>query len=219
VTPRAQPGASPRCGNLGDVPEHLLESWDYVRRARGPATKLFAYGHATLCHALEQAELRGLVLELGVRFGASLRFIAGRAAQPVHGFDSFQGLPEPWGPNPRGLYSTHGEIPELPPTVELHVGDFSRTIPELLHREPGPLRFANVDCDLYSSTKIALQHLCGRIVPGSVLVFDEYLANPGWRDGEFAAFQQAAVEHGWRYRYLAFSLFAKQAAVQITSVA
>ena len=203
---------------LGDVPEHLLDSWDYVRAARGPTTKLFAYGHATLAHALAQAELSGLVLELGVRFGASLRFIAEHAAQTVHGLDSFQGLPEPWGPHPAGLYSTKGEIPELPPQVELHVGAFALTLPELLGRERGLVRFVNVDCDLCSSTEVALRHLGSRIAPGSVLAFDEYLANPGWREGEFKAFQQAAAQLGWRYEYLAFSLFSKQAAIRIKSV-
>jgi tetratricopeptide (TPR) repeat protein len=204
---------------LDPVPEHLLDSWDYVRAARGPRTRLFAYGHATLAHALAEAALPGLVLELGVRFGASLRFIAQHAGQPVHGFDSFRGLPEAWGPHPVGMYSTDGELPELPPHVELHVGDFAHTLPAFLGREPGPLRFANVDCDLCSSTRTALQQLASRITRGSVLVFDEYLANPGWREGEFAAFQQAVAERGWRYEYLAFSLFSKQAAVRITSVA
>jgi len=41
----------------------------------------------------------------GATFGpASL--IAALAKQPVHGFDSFQGLPEDWHAEPRGSYST-----------------------------------------------------------------------------------------------------------------
>jgi hypothetical protein len=179
---------------------------------------MFAHGHATLAHALAEARVPGLVLELGVRFGASIRFIARRAAQTVHGLDSFQGLPEAWGPLPAGTYSTHGEIPTVPSNVRLHVGDFAQTLPELLRRELGRVRLVNVDCDLYSSTKMALGLLGSRIVPGSVLVFDEYFANPGWRSGEFAAFAEARAERGWQVEYLALSLFSKQAAVRITKL-
>jgi tetratricopeptide (TPR) repeat protein len=198
-----------------DPPRHLLDSWAYVCSERTPRTRLFAHGQATLAYALAQAEVRGLVLELGVRFGASIRFIAGRARQIVHGLDSFQGLPEAWGPLPAGTYSTRGELPEVPPNVELHVGDFSRTLPVLLAREPGPLRFANVDCDLYRSTLVALDVLADRIVPGTVLCFDEYLAYPGWREGELAAFREAGERHGWQHEWLAVSLFSKQAVVRI----
>ena len=198
-----------------DAPRHMLESWAYARSARTPRTRLFAHGQPTLAYALAQAEVPGLVLELGVRFGTSIRFIAKRAGQTVHGLDSFQGLPEAWGPLPAGTYSTRGELPVVPPNVELHVGDFSRTLPDLLGRERGPLRFANVDCDLYRSALVALELLAERIVPGTVLCFDEYFAYPGWRDGEFAAFRQAADEHGWQHEYLALSLFSKQAVVRI----
>jgi len=201
-----------------DGPAHLLESFAYAEHVRSSCTRLFARAPCTLGYAIDQAQVDGLVLELGVRFGKSLRFIAARCAGLVHGFDSFQGLPETWGPLPAGSYSTHDKVPAMPANVRLHVGWFHETLPTFVADSAGPIRLANIDCDLGSSTAIALEHLGGHVVAGSVLVFDEYFANPGWRDGEFSAFQAEATRRGWRYEYLAMSLFSKQAAVRITAV-
>jgi hypothetical protein len=76
----------------------------------------------------------------------------------------------------------------------------------------------HIDCDLYTSTVTVFQNLAPRIVPGTIILLDEYLMNPGWRNDEFKAFQEAAETHGWDYEYIAFSLFAKQAGVRILSV-
>ena len=63
-----------------------------------------------------------------------------------------------------------------------------------------------------------LDGLAARIKPGTVLVFDEYLINPTWRDDEYRAFQEAVQKYGWRYRYLAFGIVTKQAAVMIEAI-
>ena len=85
-----------------------------------------------------------------------------------------------------------------------------------LEKHPGPVRFANIDCDLYSSTRDIFALLADRIVPGTVLVFDEYLFNDGWQKDEYKAFQELVEQHGLGYEYLGFSLFEGQAAVKIT---
>lgn len=206
-----------RVADLPEPPRHWLDSWSYIQQRRTSATRLFALSGDVLDYGLEQARRAGLVLELGVRRGVSIRFIAARTAETVHGFDSFQGLPEAWGANPAGTYSTAGVLPEVPANVELHAGWFSESLPAFLDRHRGPVRFVNVDCDLYRSTAAALAELSGRIVGGSVLVFDEYLGYPGWREGEFKAFREAAAARGWRYEYLAFSLFSRQAVVRVLS--
>ena len=56
------------------------------------------------------------------------------------------------------------------------------------------------------------------MVPGSVIVFDEYIGNEYWREDEFKAFQEAVERYGWTYEYLCFSVFTKQVAVRIASV-
>jgi len=95
------------------------------------------------------------------------------------------------------------------------VGLFDRTLPAWIAETDGPIRFMNVDCDLYSSTKCALDILAPRIVPGTVIAFDEYLINDAWAEDEHKAFQEAVAARGWTYEYLAFNLFTGQAVVRM----
>ena len=65
----------------------------------------------------EVTGMRILYLEFGVAFGDSIRFWSDllRGSDAVlHGFDSFEGLPEDWNRyTPKGAYSTDGVIPEV----------------------------------------------------------------------------------------------------------
>ena len=165
----------------------------------------------------------------------------------IHGFDTFTGLPSAWGDEPAGSYSTGGAIPnmmeETTTTTEgssggggggsdertsegssssnviFHQGLFRDTIPSFLSTidKGRPLAYANIDCDLYSSTRDVLEAFHGRIVPGTVLVFDEYLCHPSWRQDEFRAWRECCKRFGWQYEYLAFSLSTKQVVVRVTS--
>jgi tetratricopeptide (TPR) repeat protein len=196
-----------------------VDSWRYARERRTPATRFFLATRKTLLFALEQATLEGLSLELGVRYGMSARWIAEAApGRILHGFDSFEGLPEAWHIQPKGVYSTHGERPEVPANVELHVGLFEETLPRFCASSAGPVRFLNVDCDLYSATKTALDVLGDRLVEGTIVVFDEYLVNDRWREDEHKAFQEAVAARKWQYEYLAFNLFTGQAVVRMGGV-
>lgn len=157
----------------------------------------------------------GFTAEFGVRHGASLRFLAGRIDGPVHGFDSFEGLPEDWQHFKAGTFTTGGRLPQVPDNARLHVGWFADTVPAFLAAESAPARLLNVDCDLCSSTRDALVGLVPRIVPGTVIVFDEYFMQPDWREHEYRGFQEVAQRRGWRYRYLAFNFTTRQTAVEI----
>ena len=68
-----------------------------------------------------------------------------------------------------------------------------------------------VDADIASDAAI----LYDRIKPGTIIVFDEYIGNPRWKDDEFKAFQEAVEDYNWRYKYLAVSLYSKQAIIEI----
>jgi tetratricopeptide (TPR) repeat protein len=208
--------ATPALERLPPSAAHLVESLDFVLAHRSRETRLFTDAFRLLDHAASAAASAGLVLELGVRRGASTRFLAARLPDAtIHGFDSFEGLPEPWRGVPAGSYSTRGELPEVPSNVVLHPGWFSDTLPSFAAQHEGPIRLLNVDCDLYSSTREALSILGPRLRPGSVVVFDEYLCNPGWAEDEHRALQEVAAELGLSYSYLAFSLFSRQAAIRV----
>lgn len=149
----------------------------------------------------------GLVLEFGVYRGASLRLIAAGLQGAVHGFDSFEGLPEDWtSTQHKGRFSLGGAPPGgLPEQVQLHKGWFSDTLPAFLEAHPGPVRFLHVDCDIYSSTLTVLDLLAARLVPGSIVVFDEYLNYPGWQQHEHRALVEASARHGFGFRYFGYA--------------
>jgi hypothetical protein len=138
------------------------------------------------------------------------------AEQEVHGFDSFEGLPEAWHDNPKGSYSTKGVIPSVPDNVILHNGWFEETLPSFVDQHQAPIRFMNIDCDIYSSTKTVFDLLSKQITTGTVIVFDEYIGNANWREDEFKAFQEAVLSNGWEYEYLCFSFMTKQVVVRIS---
>lgn len=193
----------------------IAEGWRYVRASMSSLPALAGVSHDAFRIGFQSARTDGLVLEFGVRFGVSIRQIAALCGAQVHGFDSFEGLPESWGAEARGSYSTQGAMPAVPCNVTLHRGWFEQSLPGFLRTHPGPVRFMNVDCDIYSSTRQVLTLLADRIVPGSVIVFDEYLGYEGWREHEFRAFQEAVIEYGWRYEYLCVGLCTGQAVVRI----
>lgn len=199
---------------LEGAPEHLASSLAFVR-ALAPRPRWMANGFRVLEAALAAATVPGLVLELGVRRGASIDVLAARVDGLVHGFDSFEGLPTEWGGRATGAYTTHGELPRVRDNVRLHVGWFRDTLGPFVAEHPGPVRLLNVDCDLYASTRDAFAFLAPRFVPGTILVFDEYLCNPGWQEEEHRALVEAAQAHGFSYEVLVVSLFSRQVVVRV----
>lgn len=184
-----------------------------------PPARILPFGDLVLERSLEAASVKGLTLEFGVFHGRSLRLIAERVKRHVHGFDSFRGLPENWTPRtPAGSYSTEGKIPRVPEHVELHQGWFEDTLPEFVRAEKRAVRLAHLDCDLYSSTRTVLENLRPLLRKGTVLVFDDYLGYPEWREHEHRAFHEFAEGQGIEFRYLCFSLLGRPAAVELTRV-
>lgn len=124
------------------------------------------------------ADLQVLYLEFGVFEGASLRYWSQALHHPkseLHGFDSFQGLPETFDgySYPKGRFDRGGNTPLIDdPRITYHVGWFDQTLP--VFDIPAHDQLVVVlDADLYSSTKLALDHLARAIKPGAILYFDE----------------------------------------------
>lgn len=157
--------------------------------------------------SLSRAPAAGLVLEFGVEKGLSVNCLAAATNRTVHGFDSFQGLPEDWSgtSSPRGTFDRRGTLPKVPANVRLHVGWFDATLPAFLKETEEPVALLHVDCDIYSSTKTIFDLLADRIRPGTVIVFDEYFNYPGWRHHEYKAFQEFCTERERSYRYLGYA--------------
>ncbi|MEE8395986.1 MAG: TylF/MycF/NovP-related O-methyltransferase [bacterium] len=196
----------------------LEESVQYIR-GHMPAAMGYHTTRRVLEHALAVCEVEGHFLEFGVYKGGSIRFLAKQIApKTIHGFDSFEGLPEDWagfalGKNAFGL---RGKLPRVPRNALLHAGWFDQTLPKWLERNEGPVAFIYFDCDLYSSTKTALDLLAPRVRPGTVMVFDEYFNYPNWQEHEFKAFQEFVAQNKVEYAYLAYARI--QVAVKILSI-
>jgi hypothetical protein len=160
-----------------------------------------------LRHALGQCSIEGLVLEFGVYQGRTLSEIARLDPHTAHGFDSSEGLPEDWTHFlKKGRFSLDGNLPRFSePNVALHAGWFADTFPAFLASNPGPARFVHIDSDLYSSAATVLEGLRECIVPGTVILFDEYINYPGWEQDEFRAFQEFVARHGVSYNYIGFA--------------
>lgn len=199
----------------------ILDSHAYMQDA-APDARTFSLLKPILTFAVQQAGEEGLVLEFGVFHGYSIGILAQAAQQAVHGFDSFQGLPSAWKVDSSkevveaaGTYTLHGELPPVPDNVELHVGWFEDTLPGFLEAHPEPVRLLHIDCDLYDSTVTIFAQLASRIKSGTVIVFDEYLCYPNWREDEYRAFQEFIARSKLDYDYIAYSLFTGQAVVRI----
>ena len=200
----------------GENPDRArLDAWRYIKSAHKKLPPIIGNNIQAFQLGLDAAVNDGLVLEFGVRFGTSIRQIAALVDQEVHGFDSFEGLPEAWHNEPEGSYSTKGIIPSVQENVILHQGWFEETLPGFIEKYPAPIRFINIDCDIYSSTKTVLDFLAKQITPGTVIVFDEYIGNENWREDEFKACQEAVLKYGWKYEYLCFSFVTQQVVVRI----
>jgi hypothetical protein len=158
-----------------------------------------------LLTGLEQVSVCGEYLEFGVFKGGTIKFIANRVRpKVVHGFDAFEGLPEPWTGNPFN-FNVGGRLPRVPKNVRLHEGWFSETLPVWAEKHTNPIAFLHIDSDLYESAKCVLGYLEDRIVPGTVVVCDEYFNYPNWREHEFRAWQEFVVRRDVKYRYLAYA--------------
>ena len=135
-------------------------------------------------------------MEFGVREGITIeQFLKYKPTAHIHGFDSWQGLPESWDVGNK-VYQPGDmsvPIPKFDDRVELWKGWFADTVDPWKAKHDGTIQLLHVDGDLYSSAKTVLTKLNDRIVPGTVIIFDE-IANwrlvgkmSNWCDGEWLA--------------------------------
>lgn len=146
----------------------------------------------------------GAIVECGVFKGASLaRFacfrnlLGGDAAREIVAFDAFGEFPgtdhEPDKPYLQKFVNSAGseglseqQTIEMLKTkgceknVRLVAGDINKTVPEFVAANPH-LRIAllNLDTDLYEPTATVMKHLFPLIVPGGILMLDDFGLFPG----------------------------------------
>lgn len=130
-------------------------------------------------HAATVAHVPGDVIEVGVWRGGSARVLCmAFPDRTVHLFDTFAGMPKPSAIDSHrqgDFRNTSQDVvrESLKPLVnyEIHAGVFPQTAAEV---EGETFAFAHVDCDLYESTKAALEFIWPRLGLGGLIVLDDY---------------------------------------------
>ncbi|MGH8120375.1 MAG: class I SAM-dependent methyltransferase, partial [Gammaproteobacteria bacterium] len=132
--------------------EAMRESIAYIKQNM-TNSMIFTSWDNLHAHAMEHAGLKGLYLEFGVKKGKTIREIAAMTSNIVHGFDSFQGLPEDWAGTVllKGRFNKRGKLPKVPANVLLHSGWFNESLPVFKKQYQDPIAYMHIDCDLYSS--------------------------------------------------------------------
>lgn len=171
---------------------------------------------------MEVASADGHRIEFGVHDATSLNFLAEMWSQYIWtGFDTFEGTDEwwDWGPKAGSMRVFKTDVPEVPPNARLVIGLFQDTLDGWMEDNEGPISFINFDSDTYKSTLYCLETLNERIVPGSILRFDELadwrhlgfsdenklfppIRYTNWRQGEWAALCDWIDRHGREVRPL-----------------
>jgi hypothetical protein len=151
-----------------------------------------------LCYLVE-----GNIVEFGVAKGGSIKPIRqfltqlesqhrsdNSSSKRIFGFDSFKGLPEKFEKAKVGAFACS------PPSIDgvnIVEGLFEQTLTSSMAEEVGKISFAHFDADLYSSTITALHWLTPLVHSGSLLLFDEFLAE---KQSELRAFGDWSRETG-----------------------
>lgn len=185
-----------------------IETW---RRERVPAgTPAFPHREEMYDHI--HAQLIGDkaidYLEFGVFEGNSLRHWSSLNQSPAsrfYGFDSFEGLPEEWKRFDRKIGPSHfdvnGVLPDIDDDRISYVpGWFQESVDGFLETfTPKHQMVVHVDADLYSSTLYVLTRLNALLVPGTIVIFDEFSSVLN----EFAALEHYCSAYMRDYEVLA----------------
>lgn len=166
----------------------------------------------------EELLSRGAILEFGVATGRTLNHFARIFNEhTVYGFDGFNGLPEDWTSRmPKGFFARRS-LPSVRENCALVVGYFNKTLPGFKKDvlRDTPIALLHVDSDLYSSAVTVLTELKKNIVPGTVIVFDEYINYPGWQLDEFKAWQEFVKKNKIKYEYIGYVSKHQKVAVRV----
>jgi O-methyltransferase len=159
------------------------ERYQRLRTEVGERTRVDPLSFFMLYQFAHQAlALPGEVAEVGVYRGGSARMLArifSARNKPVHLFDTFTGMP-PVDVNRDGF--REGAFSDTSAQeVQDYLSDFPqvRLHPGLFPDTSGPVVdsrfcFVHVDADIYTSVRACCEFFYERLVPGGILLFDDY---------------------------------------------
>jgi len=145
-------------------------------------------------HLVECGVFKGISL---VRWAMFRELFENQGARKIIGFDTFDEFPETeFEPDKAKLESwiasagnqsisrkqLHEVLDKKGITngIDLVKGDVRQSIPEYLEENPGlRISLLNLDTDIYEPAAAILELLYDRIVPGGILILDDYAVFPG----------------------------------------
>jgi hypothetical protein len=168
----------------------------------------------------------GLMLEFGTATGRTLnQFAHWLPHKTIYGFDGWQGLPEKFNDLSAGHFAQ--ELPVVLTNCELVQGWFGtrptqdqssiaeNTAQNFANTHQEPIVLLHLDADLYSSTKTVLDAFAKQIVPGTVILFNEYWNHPTWKKHEFRAWQEHVAQHRVQYEYIGYASDHQEVAIRV----
>lgn len=148
----------------------FFSKWDYSKR------------NAMYQWVIDKEQLNANInyLEFGVAAGHSFIWWLDKIKNPesrFYGFDTFDGLPEDWGPFKKGSFSNNNKVPEIKDSRgKFFTGLFQQTVPNFLKELDNNKRnVIMMDADLYSATLYALTMLSPYLKKGDIIFFDEFV--------------------------------------------
>ncbi len=96
-------------------------------------------------------------------------------------------------------------LPKVEPNTVLVDGYIEETLPKYIKDNESltSVAFIHIDTDTYSPAKVALKELKPYFKPGTIILFDELLGYPNWRNHEFRALNE--VLDPSEYEYIGFA--------------
>lgn len=152
----------------------------------------------------QSLDLSGAIVECGVFKGCSLsrfacyrEFFGGSLSKKIIGFDTFDTFPETMFDGDlaardkfiqdAGAHSISVEQLKkvllhkgVGSNIDLVAGDICETVPAYVKDNPGlRISMLNIDTDIYEPAVTILEHLYPLLVPGGILILDDYGVFPG----------------------------------------
>ena len=177
--------------NANQVKESALRSQELI----SSDTSIFSSRESIRAwsfRTLPKGSQTGLIMEFGVYGGKSLVQLAESAGRRVYGFDSFEGLRDPWSKPDRtsGAMDKKGQIPKLVrgrEDVEIVLGWVEDTLDPFLREHNESISIVHLDMDVYAPTRFVLERIKPRLSPGTHLIFDDLFGFIGWENHSYRA--------------------------------
>ena len=157
-------------------------------------------------YVLNQDLIEGMYLEFGVFNCESLNYLSSKTPDNTwYGFDSFKGFVDPNIDNRQDWITDKFDLDKPPisnSNTRLVDGYIEDTLGLFLGKHTQPAALIHLDVDVYSTTKYILEMLRPRLVPGTVIIFDELLHYINFESHEMLALYESLSQYGIEFEWL-----------------